>query len=162
VQAGSFGDGGAADEFVEIYNAGSCDVALQNYTIRYASATGSTASIRYTFVAGDHIPPGGYVVVGGQGYPGTPIGRFVGSTGVLAGSGGAVGIFAPDSTRLDSVAYVAATASNPLVEPQPPGTGVPAPNPPADQSISRIPNGRDTDNNGADFQVRTPTPGAAN
>lgn len=150
------GAAGAADEFVEIYNAGPCDVSLANWTLRYASASGTTVSTRWTGAAGDWIPAGGYVLVAGTGFPCSALGQFAGTTGVLAGSGGGIGLYPPGAmTPMDSVGYGPAT--NPLVE------GMPAALPDTGQSIARIPNGNDTNNNRSDFQVRTtPTPGAAN
>ena len=63
------------------------------------------------------------------------------------------------SAVIDAVGYGTFGAEDVFAGEGSPATGVPAN---SDQSIARIPSGTDTDDNAADFQVRTPTPGAAN
>ncbi|MEI8254844.1 MAG: lamin tail domain-containing protein [Deltaproteobacteria bacterium] len=144
----------AADEFVEIRNNAACAVALSGWTVRYAAAAGTAVTVKWTGLATDSIAAHAYVVLGGTGFTGATIGIFAGTTGVLAVAGGAVGIYDPLGTRVDSVGY--GTASNPLVE----GTAAPAPA--ASQSIQRTPDGADTNQNQTDFHVAASTPGAAN
>jgi hypothetical protein len=150
------GAAGASDEFVEIYNAGSCTVPLTGWTVRYATATGTTSSVRWTGDGGQ-LAPGGIAVIGGASLPCTNvIATFAGPSGVLAATGGGVGLFDPSGTRVDSVGY-GAGSSNPLVE----GTAAAAPA--TSQSIGRGPTGADTNNNATDFVVYpTPTPGLPN
>jgi len=150
------GAGGAAtDEFVEIFNAGTCDVALDGWALKYSASSCPAPSTRWTGVAGDRIVAGGYAVIGGTSYTGPVIGRL--SSGIAA-TGGGIGLYNPTNVRIDSVAFGMPTcALHPLAE------GMFAANPPDGQSIARIPNATDTDNNVADFQIRTtPTPGASN
>ena len=73
--------------------------------------------------------------------------------GHLASTGGAVGLRDDVGNLVDSVSYDTLTAPNDFTE------GMPAPNPPnvapPGNSISRIPNGVDTNNNKVDFKVST-------
>jgi hypothetical protein len=150
------GAAGAGDECVEVYNAAGCTASLTGYTLEYASAAGTTVSTRWTGAAGDTIAAHGYFVVAGAPFTGTAQGRFAGPSGILAATGGGIGIYDPGGTRLDGVGYGAGT-SNPLVE------AMPAMAPPTSQSIARSPDGADSDNNSADYHLlATPTPGAAN
>jgi hypothetical protein len=71
----------------------------------------------------------------------------------LAAAGGGLALRRGDEL-LDSVGY--GTANNAFVE------GSPAAAPPSGSSLARLPNGRDTNDNAADFRVGTPTPRAAN
>lgn len=78
----------------------------------------------------------------------------------LASSGGGIGLRDPQGNLVDSISHGSGMA-NGFVE------GAPAPAPPTSQSpgssISRIPDGRDTNDNAADFAVTSPpTAGAAN
>jgi hypothetical protein len=87
----------------------------------------------------------------GSGVPdGAPFGT---NTGALAGAAGAVALRNASGTIVDSVAYGTVSAGHAFLE------GTSAPTPPARSSIVRTPNGRDTNNNAADFTVTsTPTP----
>jgi hypothetical protein len=149
------GAGGAADEFVEIYNASTCAASLTNWELRYASATGTPAR-RWLGAATDAIAAHGYVVLAGTGFTGTSIGALGGTTGALSGTAGGLGLYDPGGTLVDGVGY-GATATNVLVE------TAPAPAPASGQSIIRSPDGHDTNDNSADFAASTtPTPNAAN
>lgn len=152
----------ASDEFVEIYNAGSCEAVLAGWRLRYAAASsdgGTTPSQYWLGVAADRIPAGGYIVIPGSGYTGGGPTTMTGLSSGLGGTGGGVGLYAPDGTLVDRVAYMNAMSFNPFVEPS---GGTPAANPPAGQSIARVPNGTDTNNNAMDFMVRASTPGMEN
>lgn len=144
----------ASDEFVEVYNASDCEVSLVGWTLRYSSAGGSTPTTKWTGGPGDRIGPHGFVVIGGSGFMGSAIGVFAGGS-ALAGTGGAIGLFTPAGVRVDSVGYGPAVGA--LVE------GMPASAPEAGQSIGRVPDGIDTDDNQRDFRsMTTPTPNAPN
>ncbi len=158
----SEGPFGPSDEFVEIYNAGDCTVSLNAWTIQYSSATASGANAVWTGQPADQIPAKGYVVVGGQQFQGTVIGRFGnGLNGVLSKTGGGVGLFAPGaSAPVDSMAYGTITApTHPFDKPP---AGPPAPAPGSGQSAARIPNGVNTNASAADFKITTSTPNKAN
>lgn len=136
---------GASDEFVELYNAGTCSAALSGWTLKYSSASGSTPATRWTGATTDSIAPGAFFVIGGSAFAGTKQGTL--TSGMAAGGGG-VGLFDAVSTQRDAVAYgTLSTPSHPFVE------GTPTPTIPSDTSAARVPDGTDTDSNSADFVV---------
>ena len=151
--------GAAANEFVELVNAGSEPVDAGGHRVAYRSAAGTSDTVLATIPAGTIIAPGGFYLLGGGGYAGpVPPDQSFG-TGMAATAGG-VGVRSADGTLLDSVGY-GATAANGFVE------GSPATAPPTTatpgSSIGRLPDGKDTDDNAADFAVSaTPTPRGSN
>jgi hypothetical protein len=147
------GAGGATDEFVELYNP--CNVAVPlsagRLVYRAAAATSDTYTL-YAFTT-QIVPAKGWFVVANGGFSGiADLKPF--QSGGLASSGGGVALEDGASVLIDSVAW--GTASNAFIE----GSAAPAPS--ATQSIARVPDGTDTNNNAADFQLGTPTPGTAN
>ena len=166
---------GPSDEFVEIRNGAPCGGSLLNWGLRYSSAGGSSPSQLWTGQAGDTIGPvgpTGYVILGGYAFQapdgGTVIGRISKDlNGSLAKSGGGVGLFDPQGTLIDGVAYATlTTATHPFIRPPTApdgGPSQPAPNPPSGKSIARTPDGKNTNSSAGDFQVaNSPTPGASN
>jgi hypothetical protein len=161
--AGSSGGAGpAADEFVEIYNPCSTVVDLIDWSLVYRSAAGGSDLSLYKWTSGS-LAAHSYVLVGGKGYSGsTPADVTItagGNTGMLSSTGAGIALKDATAKVIDSVGY--GDATNAYVE------GAAAPLPPlADKpgnSIARTPNGKDTDDNSADFQLTTtPTPKAAN
>jgi Lamin Tail Domain/Collagen triple helix repeat (20 copies) len=150
--------GAASNEFVELVNAGSAAVDISGFRVAYRSAAGTSDVTLATAPAGTTIAAGGFYLLGGSGYVGshTPDQTFSASIAATAG-----GLAARDAsgTILDSVGYGEAT--NAFVE------GHPATAPPTTEapgsSSNRIPDGRDTNDNAADFSVSaSPTPGASN
>jgi predicted extracellular nuclease len=153
---GTDATGAATDEFVELYNPCSGAIDLTDWKLVYRSAgdnSGGADSTLVTFSALS-IPAAGYVVIGGKTYAGPKDVALVGSG--LSGNGGAVGLRNASGIRVDSVSYQTLTTTNALTE------GAPAPNPPAGKSIGRNAASLDSDDNSADFTIRTSTPGAAN
>jgi hypothetical protein len=151
VQTG--GAGGADDEFVEIHNpcAGATD--LGGYTLAYRSAAGVTDQVLTTFAQGLLVPGQGLVVIGSTTYTGASDATFNG--GHLAAAGGGLALRDANGATLDSVGW--GTATNAFVE------SAVAPAPGVSQSIERIPNGFDSDDNSADFLVGgATTPGSPN
>lgn len=151
--------GAAANEFVELVNAGPDAVDVGGYRVVYRSAAGTSDTLLGALPAGTILAPGGHYLLGGGAYAGPvpPDQSF--ATGMAATAGG-VGVRAADGTLLDSVGY-GATAANGLVE------GTPAAAPPTTaspgSSIGRMPDGADSNDNAADFAVSaTPTPRGAN
>ena len=164
------GPQGASDEFVELLNLADCTGPLTGYELRYSSAAGSNPNLVWTGAA-ETIEAHGYVVIAGKNFQGTTnlIARFSGDTGngILAATGGGVGLFAPDLLMIDSVAYdVITSKTHPFVRPAtaPDGGQAPAaPNPGSGKSIARTPDGQNTNSSAADFKLTaTPTPGATN
>ena len=74
---------------------------------------------------------------------------------------GAVGLRDRDSILIDSVGFGATMATNYFTEGGMPALA-PVLSPTPGRSLSRIPNGMDSNNNGSDFMVSPPTPMAAN
>jgi hypothetical protein len=142
-----------SDEFVELYNKGTCAAALSGWTLKYSSSSGATTPTYWTGGASDSLPAGGYWVLGGASFTGTKNGTL--SQGLAATAGG-VGIFELGGVKSDSVAYGSVSAAHPFKE----GTAAAAP--PSNQSLERTPNGSDTDDNSVDFQTSARSPGAAN
>jgi hypothetical protein len=137
----------ASDEFVEILNAGECAQPLDGVHLDYYSATGTTAHVYASFAAGSTLAPGARLVIAGSGFTGK---SDMTLTNGLADTGARL-VLARGTTTLDSVAYGSAGAA---------GTAAPAP--PAGKSISRVPDGHDTNDNAKDFAVTTATPGTTN
>jgi hypothetical protein len=145
--------GAAADEFVEIVNAGSTEADIGGWKLVYRSASGTSDTALATVPTGTVLPAGGFYLFAGAGYSGSAPADQSFSTGLAAG-GGAVGLRDASGNLVDSVGY--GTATNALVE----GTAAPAPA--AGSSIARR-SSSDSNDNAADFAVAaTPTPRAAN
>lgn len=149
------GDGttGSAD-FVEIFNACSSSAAIGDYKLVYHSASGTTDITLFTFPSGTSVPANGYLVLAGSGYTGSSDGNLASG---LATGGASVALQDGSGAMLDSMGY--GTGTGTFVEGSAaaaPGDTTPA------KSLSRVPNGSDTNDNASDFKVGTPTPGAAN
>jgi hypothetical protein len=148
----------ASDEFVELVNSGTTDVDLSGWKVVYRSAAGTSDTTLATIPAGTTLAAGAFYLLGGSNYAGAKPADQSFSTG-LAGTGGAVGVRDASGTLVDGAGW--GTATNALVEgtaaAAPPATAAPG------SSIVRIPDGRDTNANAADFAVSaTATPKAAN
>jgi len=151
--------GAAANEFVELVNAGNEAVDAGGYRVVYRSAAGTSDTLLGALPAGTVIPAGGHYLLGGNGYAGQVAPDQSFGTGLAATAGG-LGVRDPDGVLLDSVGY-GATAANGFVEGQPaaapPTTATPG------SSIGRMPDGTDSNDNSVDFAVSsTPTPRSAN
>ena len=151
--------GAAANEFVELVNAGTEAVDASGYRVVYRSAAGTSDTLLGTLPAGTILASGAHYLLGGSGYTGPVPADQSFATGMASTVGG-VGVRNADGTLLDSVGY-GATAANGLVEGQP-ATAPPATASPG-SSIGRMPDGADTDHNDVDFVASaTPTPRGAN
>ena len=147
--------GAAANEFVEIVNAGTAPADVGGYKLVYRSATGSSDVVLATIPAGTTIPTGGFYLLGGSGYTGPPAADQSFGTGLAATAGG-LALRDPSGALVDSVGY-GTSAANGLVE------GSPAPAPAAGSSAARVPDGHDGNDNAADFSIlASPTPRASN
>jgi hypothetical protein len=151
--------GAAANEFVELVNAGTDDLEASGYRVVYRSAAGTSDTVLGTLPAGTIIPAHGHYLLGGSAYAGPVAPDQSFGTGLAATAGG-VGVRDPDGVLLDSVGY-GATAANGFVEGQPaaapPTTAAPG------SSIGRLPDGADSNDNSVDFVVSpTPTPRGTN
>ncbi|MFO0664414.1 MAG: lamin tail domain-containing protein [Polyangiaceae bacterium] len=141
----------ASDEFVELFNPGASACNVVGWKLIYRSAAG--ASDVTMFSGGTFsIPAGGFAVLGGADFVGTKAGALMSG---LAAAGGQLQLRDAANAVFSSLGY--GTANGAFVR------GTPAPAPGASESIGRIVDGQDTQDNFADFFVSTaPTPGAAN
>lgn len=156
------GGASAADEFIELYNAGECATSLEGWSLRYRSATGTADQPLWTGGASDMIAAHGFftvanAVVAAMAAP--PVGTILASTtGKLASTAGGIALFrvASGGTPVDRMGY-GRTATNAYV------AMMPAPAPAENASVGRVPDGHDTGNNATDFVARTaPSPGRSN
>lgn len=150
--------GAATNEFVELVNAGSSAADLGGLKLVYRSATGASDTTIATIPAGTTVAASSFYLLGGSAYDGGPSPDQT-FGGALAAAGGSIGVRSPDGSLLDAIAY--GTAANGL------GEGSPAPAPPTTaapgSSAVRLPDGHDTDENGADLSVTgVPTPKGPN
>lgn len=151
----------ANDEFIEIYNPTTNAIDIENWSIQYKSATGTTF-YKKNFSTGASVPAHGWYLVAHNDYAGATTPDMTQSTFSMAGAGGHIFLVsnqttltsATDPSIVDKVGYGTADL--------PEGTAAPAP--PASQSIERkfggdLGNGEDTDDNSADFDLQiTPNP----
>jgi len=148
----------ATDEFVELFNAGASPASLGGYKLVYRSGAGTSDIALGTIPDGTMLPPGAFYLFGGSGYAGAKAADQTFSP-ALAGTAGGIGVRDGSGELVDSIGY--GTATNAFIETRP-ATAPPSTAPPGSSDI-RLPDGRDADDNGADFRVTpTPTPGAPN
>jgi hypothetical protein len=156
-----------SEEFVELYNSCSTSRSLNSWELHYRSwDNNNRASAADTVLVADlnlTIPGKGFLVWGGQQLASSlRNGLFASPAGMLADDkGGGVALIDNNGNTVDQVAYGAVVANHNFLD------GTAAPFPPVDyqpgNSIARLPDGYDTDDNGADFFITTtPTPKAAN
>ena len=148
----------ATDVFVELVNVGSSPADLSGYKLVYRSGAGTSDVSLATIPDGTTLAPGAFYLFGGSGYAGAKKADQSFSTALAATAGG-IGLRDAGGKVVDSVGY--GTATNAFVETNaasaPPATAAPG------SSDIRLPDGADTEDNGADFAVTAaPTPGAPN
>jgi uncharacterized protein len=136
------------NDYVELYNRSGTAVSLSGWSVRYASAAGSTWLT--TNLTGS-IAPGGYHLVqmgSGGGSAGNPL-PTPDSTGTtnMSATSGKVALHTASAQR-DLVGYGSANQSE----------GSPAPAGSNTTSVARTNPAVDTDNNAADFASGAPTP----
>lgn len=131
-------------EFIELFNPNDCTVELAGWELRYRSDENNPGAPLFSFVAGDSIAAGDFLVLGNSSFQGTKHKSFTG-TGGLGNSGGQVGLVDDDDKIIDAVGYAPQTGGL-YTE------GSPAPSP-GSGSIGRKNDGVDTDNNAADFKT---------
>lgn len=144
------GNGGNNDEFVELFNSCGSAVDLTGYKLLYRSAAGVSEETMVTF-GKISLASGGFFVCGQKAYLGMADVTYSAS---MASPGGGVGLRNAAGVLVDSVGW--GTATNAFVE-----VAV-AVAPAVAKSISRLPDGHDTDDNAKDFTETTPTPKGPN
>jgi Lamin Tail Domain/Collagen triple helix repeat (20 copies) len=148
----------ATDEFVELVNTGAGSADIGGYKLVYRSGAGTSDVALATIPAGTMLAPGAFYLLGGSGYVGAKPADQAFSAG-LAGTAGGIGLRDAAAKLADSAGY--GTATNVFVETHA-ATAPPSTAPPGSSDI-RLPDGKDTDDNSADFTVTAaPTPGAPN
>jgi len=136
------------DEFVELYNPCDTDIAIAGWKLAYRSAGGTSESnLVATFAAGAKVPAKGFFLAANSG------GAFAASADATFSQGvaddGSVGLRDGAGALVDSVGWGSAALTNPFVE------KAVAPGPASGGSISRVPNGTDTNDNSLDFKKLT-------
>ena len=135
-------------EYVEIFNNTSCSINLLGIRIEFADGRTGNCRLFYEFGPGDYIEPDGRLLIGGD-----SSGTF--SPLCVLENGPDAVVLRDSDKMLDLVGYG---------ELQFPGLfeSVPAPDVEAGLSLSRKPDGEDTDNNMRDFVPAVPSPGQVN
>lgn len=161
--------GADMNEFVEVYNGTGSPVALTNLSLVFLDGANNNAYLTVSLGSGT-LPAGGYLVVGSATVTApAPSIKITTTTAMQNGPDGValVDLTSP-STLLDALSYKGAiTMANitglgvvSLVEGSPLATGDSTIK---DGTLSRLPNGNDTNNAASDWAFsNTPTPGAAN
>ncbi|MEM8814358.1 MAG: lamin tail domain-containing protein [Pseudomonadota bacterium] len=153
--------GGDSAEFIELRNSGAVAVELGNYSLEFVNGSGGGAAVYATIpLPATSLAAGDYFVVCANAATTANCNLDVSPDTNLIQNG------APDAVALllgaeivDAVSYEGDVPA-PYVEGS--GAGLEDPFDGAFQSISRFPNGADTDQNNVDFSLRCTTPGAAN
>jgi hypothetical protein len=161
------GVGGAADEFVELYNPAATDVIFDSsWTLAARSSSASSQTLRYTG-AGQSIPAHGHILLGGTGYSESVAADAALTTGIT--DAGSI-VLQHNSIVVDALCfYFDAATQNAIIGFTCEGT--PVSNLPhdntttgssnSDVSLERKPGGtlgntQNTGDNSADFQSATP------
>lgn len=150
-------DGNA--EWVELVNLGTEDVSVEAWTIE----VGKTSWSSHTLPIGTVVPAGGFLVVAGEGYTGSPDVLAVGfDLGNATTSDDGVRLIDCDGEVVDTVLYGPDDGSATLDD-DAGSAGTLAPTQDDDESIGRYPDGADDNDHAADWNTySTPTPGAPN
>jgi hypothetical protein len=150
--------GAAANEFVEIVNAGTTTATIGGFKLAYRSGAGTSDVTLATVPDATTLAPGAFYLFGGSAYAGATPPNQSFSTALSASAGG-VAVRDSAGAIVDSVGW--GDAVNAFVEAHP-ATAPPATAAPGSSSV-RLPDGHDTNENAADFTVSsTPTPGGPN
>jgi hypothetical protein len=145
-------------EYLELANTGEAPVNLDPYSLEFINgANGGAADYRTTDLPAVSLDAGGYYVVCAD--PAT-----VPACDLDIGNNDLIQNGAPDAVALTQGGVIADTVSYEGAVPGfTEGTAGAGTDPAlADESLSRVPDGADTNQNAADFQVVSGTPGAAN
>jgi hypothetical protein len=147
-------------EFFEIYNPTAGNVSLENVSAFLINGSDSMEYAEFDLTEAGFLEPGGYVIVGSSTVvPPMGVQRVDMASGVFQnGPDGVLLEYTTTATVLDSMTYEGVIAG--VTEG---GSGTVADSNVANGSVSRLPNGSDTNDNAADFGLTsTSTPGAAN
>jgi len=158
-------DGTAGLEFVELYNSGSAPASLADWTLRTATSSGSSASVRWTFSSTAAISPGSYYVVGDSNVSFVNAGPAPGDSLALPNGTGADAVTLVDCAGrvLDTVIYGTDNSSDLLIDDSGAVATSLAPKAGSGQALARKVDGADTNRSGDDFTITNePSPGFPN
>jgi hypothetical protein len=143
----------AGEEFIELFNAGTCAAAIGSWSLRYRSATDVAGPTLVTFDPGTGISARSVLLVASATFDGGAADYEF--TAGLAATGGQIGLLDGEDAVIDAVGYGSATGA--YVE------KAAAAAPAANGAIARKSGGQDTNDNAADFVARaTHSAGAPN
>jgi len=149
-------DGGY--EYVELYNNGAESVDLSGWELQAGT---SSLSTKFVLPGGTSIAPGAFLVLGENLVTDADIVTDTLSLGNAGSSGDIVALANAGGTVLDTVVY--GPNNDDGFTDDAGGTAAPAPTPGSGQAIGRVPDGVDTQDSSADFEVLSaPTPGESN
>ncbi len=152
------GDGGANDEFIEIFNPTDQAVSLQGWSLQYKSATGDfpLSSGKKNFPA-EVLQPQSYYLIANNGYNWEVLADISHNTFSLSASAGGATVFlsssdeyvvsGDDSNIIDKLGYGDSVSNSP--------EGLPALVPEAEKALFRT---QETNNNLADFTIQDSNP----
>jgi hypothetical protein len=147
-----------ANEWLELYNAGSTSADLADWKI---AAGSSSFGAQITFVSGTTLAPGAFLVVGGTAVVGANVTGPL-SLGNAGGSSDAVRLEDCAGTVVDTVVYGTPNSDGFIDDTKAAATSL-APVPGSGDSLARTADGVDTDACAVDFEVATaPTMGVSN
>ncbi|HVX85457.1 MAG TPA: lamin tail domain-containing protein [Phycisphaerae bacterium] len=152
---GGGGNSGAPlkSDFIELYNNGSGSVDLTGYKVSYASSSGTFNSS--TTLSGSIAANSFYLIQEHTGTTGSDIPTPNATGGIdMSATKGAVELLDASANVLDLVGFGAVTSTNYETSPAPAGDN--------SDSVQRVLDGVDTNNNSTDFVSGAPTPGATN
>ncbi len=151
-------------EYIELHNAGTCAVSLNNW--RIVTRTGAGAFDLFTFGPAHSIAPGGYVVVADSAHPSVPSASLrwmSNSVGYLGNTVGGLRLLDHTGAVVDRVGWAEGAMVDPGAE-YVEGSWVSYVAGRAILTLARSPNGQDTNRNNVDFvfSATVPSPGARN
>lgn len=147
------GKADAKEEFVELFNASDTAVNLLKWKLLYKSSSGKNETELLSFNENLVLAPGEYFVAGSDEFLGKKNGKLKDN---LSGTSGAIGLRNDKNALVESIAYGKVNSENNFIE------KAPCEAPTKGNSMSRVPDGKDTDNNFFDFvktKVITPAEG---
>ncbi len=152
------GDGGANDEFIEIYNPTDVDINLSDWSLQYKTASGVFPLTTKKNFGDLTVPAKKYFLVGNTGYNGSVTADLTHSVFAMSGSSTGATVFLVHSTTLltsgtdSSIADKLGYGDSPTNSPETSNAPLPA----SEQSLMRT--ASDTDNNLVDFALGNTNP----
>lgn len=144
---------GPDEEYVELFNASECPAPLEEFVLVYRSSQATfDHGVTWSGEPGQVLAPWSFFVVAGPGFAGAADATFPNGL-ALGANGGGLAVRKGEDT-VDQMGW--GDATNDFVE------VAPAPAPAENESIGRVPDGKDTNDNLADFVIQSPSPGLPN